>query len=83
MGNEFPLCIAKKCACFHLFVKKHISLPFIASDGVVCLAKKQSLIYDSLKAKWGTTLQRRRILRHSLSFRTKADNTEKQPNRFG
>ncbi len=38
MGNDFSLCIAKSCACFHLFVKKHISLPLIASDGVVCLA---------------------------------------------
>ena len=62
MGNEFPLCIAKKCACFHLFVKKYISLSLIASDGIVCLAKKQSLKYNSLKAKWGTTLQRRRVL---------------------
>ena len=29
-----------------MFVKKHISLPLIASDGVVCLAKKQSLKYN-------------------------------------
>ena len=27
----------------HLFVKKHISLHLIASDDVVCLAKKHSL----------------------------------------
>lgn len=46
MGNEFPLCIAKKCACFHLFVKKYISLFLIASDGVICLAKKHSLKYN-------------------------------------
>lgn len=45
MCNEFYLCIAKSGACFHLFVRKHISLPLIASDGVVCLAKEQSLKY--------------------------------------
>ncbi len=43
---DFLHTIAKNCACFHLFVKKHISLPLIASDGVVCLAKKQSLKYN-------------------------------------
>ena len=46
MNNEFPLCIAKKSACFHLFVKKYISLSLIASDGIVCLAKKLSLKYN-------------------------------------
>ena len=62
MGNDFSLCIAKSCACFHLFVKKHISLPLIASDGVVCLAKNHSLKYNWLIIKWDTTLQRGRIL---------------------
>ena len=56
MNNEFPLCMAKSCACFHLFVKNHVSLPLIASDCVVCLAKIHSLKYNSLKAKQGTTL---------------------------
>ena len=40
----------------HLFVKKYIPLPLIASDGIVCLAKKQSLKYNLLKAKCGITL---------------------------
>ena len=62
MGNDFSLCIAKSCACFHLFVKKHISLPLIASDGVVCLAKNHSLKYNWLIIKWDTTLQWGRIL---------------------
>ena len=44
MGNDFSLCIAKSCACFHLFVKKHISLPLIASDGVVCLGSSSNLV---------------------------------------
>ena len=46
MGNDFSLCIAKSCACFHLFVKKHISLPLIASDGVVCLAKNETQLFN-------------------------------------
>ena len=36
----------KSCVLIRLFVKKHISLPLIASGGVVCLAKKQSLKYN-------------------------------------
>ena len=30
----------------HLFVEKTISLPLIASDSVVCLAKNHSLKYN-------------------------------------
>ena len=47
MGNDFSLCIAKNCTCFHLFVKKTQTFAIlIASDGVVCLAKNHSLKYN-------------------------------------
>lgn len=52
----------KSCVLIRLFVKKHVSLPLIASDGVVCLAKKHSLKDNLLKAKWGITIQRGGVL---------------------
>lgn len=39
ISNGFPLCIAKCCMYFHLFVKKHISSSLIVSDGAVCLSR--------------------------------------------